>query len=578
MDLAKGSTEQDEQKLLPAGTRLTLLDRQTKQYYTYTTRTEEDIHNFNLSIMTVPGSASSKTFTPVSICDLLDLTASVADSSSSDGKTCYVEVEDPQNATVSTDSKEEIRYFRVAGDSDTTAIKYHITVPEASKAEARTEGYYLTIQVPTTEGCSVINNRLNYGTFAHKEGTLPATITTESDVAGSSYVVYNGVEQTSFNITTSRIHNGKEMGDTIMESGDSIKIHLESKLQLSEAGKERFGTLGPSEFYHEFDISLKKYLKGQTAVYGAIGTELVSYTYTLSGNGKEIAKVKKTLPNAAGLETLTLKYGSTELKKALESAYDESSAVTVTADITLTYAGTDQFPARNTSDNTDNSGILAVGISRIANTSIQLPITGNKKDIEDTNRYYITNLSKAILKYSTVDQTGSKDPTKQLGINPSDTANNRSDIIYTKADYDYSNVDAEKLNQAKKIRYKMQLFQKNDDGTYDEANPLSIASYLPVKFMFKDNTKPLNNLNNNEATTYQWEENFNRNESGLLSTRFRFSPLTGAEFEKKGYTYANYRVRLTVVLLDEKGNEIADTTATDYIIYTNARICQKILN
>nr|WP_296047959.1 hypothetical protein [uncultured Blautia sp.] len=579
LDLAAGSS-QGEQTLLPVGTRLTLLDRQTMQYYICTMTGTENIHSFNLASMTVPDSASTtegsaKAFTPVSICDLLDLTASVADSSSSDGKTCYVVEADPQKAIVkaalSTDSK-EIKYFRVAGDSDTDAIKYHITVPDSSKTKARTEGYYLTIQVPTTQGYSVINNRLNYGTFSHKEGTLPAAITSKAEEAGSSYVVYNGVEQTSFKITTSRIHNGKEMGDTIMESGDSIKIHLESKLKLTEAGKGRFNTLGPSQFYHEFDISLKKYLKNQTA-YGAIGTELVSYTYTLSGKGLDYTEKKDTLLNAAELETLTLKYGSTELKKALETANDDSSAVIVTADITLTYAGTDHFPARNTSDNADNSGITAVGISRIANTSIQLPITGNKKDIEDKNRYYITNLSKAILKYSTVDQTGSKDTTKQLGINPSDTVNNRSDIIYTKADYDYSNVDAAILEKATSIRYKMQLFQKNSDGTYDETRPLSIASYLPV--MFKENTQK---SSVNEETTYQWEERFDRNASGLLSTRFRFSPLTGAKFEEKGYTYANYRVRLTVVLLDKDGKEIADTKATDYIIYTNARIYQEILN
>ena len=582
LDLAAGSLEQGGQKLLPNGTRLTLLDRQTMQYYTYTMTGNENIHSFNLASMKVPDSASStegsaKAFTPVSICDLLELTASSVDSSSNDGKTCYVEEKDPQKATVkaalSTGSK-EIKYFRVAGDGDTDAKKYHITVPDSSKTKARTEGYYLTIQVPTTQGYSVINNRLNYGTFSHKEGTLPAAITSKAEEAGSSYVVYNGVEQTSFQITTSRIHNGKEMGDTIMESGDSIKIHLESKLKLTEAGKGRFNTLGPSQFYHEFDISLKEYLKDQTA-YGAIGTELVSYTYTLSGKGLNYTEKKDTLSNAAELETLTLKYGSIELKKALETAMDDSSAVIVTADITLTYAGTDHFPARNTSDNADNSGITAVGISRIANTSIQLPITGNKKDIEDKNRYYITNLSKAILKYSTVDQTGSKDTTKQLGINPSDTANNRSDIIYTKADYDYSNVDAAILEKATSIRYKMQLFQKNSDGTYDETQPLSIASYLPV--MFKDNKENTQKSSVNEETTYQWEESFNSNASGLLSTRFRFSPLTGAEFEKKGYTYANYRVRLTVVLLDKDGKEIADTTATDYIIYTNARIYQEIL-
>lgn len=579
LDLAAGSA-QGEQTLLPAGTRLTLLDRQTMQYYTCTMTGTENIHSFNLASMTVPDSASktdgsAKAFTPVSICDLLDLTASATDSSSSDGKTCYVEEADPQKATVkaalSTDSK-EIKYFRVAGDGDTDAKKYHITVPDSSKTKARTEGYYLTIQVPTTQGYSVINNRLNYGTFSHKEGTLPAAITSKAEEAGSSYVVYNGVEQTDFKITTSRIHNGKEMGDTIMESGDSIKIHLESKLKLTEAGKGRFNTLGPSQFYHEFDISLKEYLKNQTE-YGAIGTELVSYTYTLSGNGLNYTETKNTLSNAAELETLTLKYGSTELKKALETAEDDSSAVTVTADITFTYAGTDHFPARNTSDDADSSGISAVGISRIANTSIQLPITGNKEAIEDENRYYITNLSKAILKYSTVDQTGSKDTTKQLGINPSDTANNRSDIIYTKADYDYSNVDAAILEKATSIRYKMQLFQKNSDGTYDETALLPITSYLPV--MFKENTQK---SSVNEETTYQWEERFDRNASGLLSTRFRFSPLTGAKFEEKGYTYANYRVRLTVVLLDKDGKEIADTKATDYIIYTNARIYQEILN
>ena len=236
LDLAAGSS-QGEQTLLPAGTRLTLLDRQTMQYYTCTMTGTENIHSFNLASMTVPDSASktdgsAKAFTPVSICDLLDLTASATDSSSSDGKTCYVEEADPQKATVkaalSTDSK-EIKYFRVAGDGDTDAKKYHITVPDSSKTKARTEGYYLTIQVPTTQGYSVINNRLNYGTFSHKEGTLPAAITSRAEEAGSSYVVYNGVEQTDFKITTSRIHNGKEMGDTIMESGDSIKIHLEGE-------------------------------------------------------------------------------------------------------------------------------------------------------------------------------------------------------------------------------------------------------------------------------------------------------------------------------------------------------------
>lgn len=98
-----------------------------------------------------------------------------------------------------------------------------ITIEEASKSEARSEGYYLTVQVPETTGYSIINNRLNYGAFSRKEGTLPAKITSDAAQSGSSYLVYKGVEQT-FKISTSRVHNGSSMDDTIMENRDSVKI------------------------------------------------------------------------------------------------------------------------------------------------------------------------------------------------------------------------------------------------------------------------------------------------------------------------------------------------------------------
>ena len=71
-------------------------------------------------------------------------------------------------------------------------------------------------------------------------------------------MVYNGVEQ-KFTVSTTRVHNGSEMGDTAMEDSDSIKIKLESKLKLTEAGKDRFDKLGPSEVHHQFTINLKRF-------------------------------------------------------------------------------------------------------------------------------------------------------------------------------------------------------------------------------------------------------------------------------------------------------------------------------
>lgn len=571
LDLASGSTAEAGKTLLPSGTRLTLVDRQTKQYYTYKTTGTEDLHKFDFAQMTT---ADGKTaFCPVYICDLLDMTVSDPVTEEEEGTTYYVIENDPAKATVRVGTT----YYRRAEENDKAVSKYRITITEASKSEARSEGYCLTVQVPETTGYSVINNRLNYGAISRKEGTLPAKIKSDEKKSGSGYVVYNGVEQ-EFTVSTTRVHNGNIMGDTAMEDSDSIKINLESKLKLTEAGKDRFDKLGPSEVHHQFTINLKKYLQGKAEEYDVIGTEIVNYTYTFKNANETCIYTKTgTISDAAGMDILSLQYGSSDLKKELEKATDDANAITVTAEITLTYAGADKFPVRNTADTNDTSGIFVAGVSRIANTQTQLPITENKCTGNDQNRYYSTNPSKAKLTYSAVDQTAMGDTTQQLGINPSDTVN-PADIIYTKADYDYSNVDEIILEKAKSISYRMELFQKNDLGSYDETNPLIIQSYLQNVVKESSAAQESAALRSSANDNYIcWNENFVQSDSRHQIARFQYAPLTGDAFENAGHTYANYRVRVTVVLLDESGNELEGTKATDYIIYTNARIYQEII-
>lgn len=573
LDLASGSTAEAGKTLLPSGTRLTLVDRQTMQYYTYKTTGTEDLHKFDFAQMTTADGQTA--FRPVYICDLLDMTVSDPVTEEAEGTTYYVIENDPAKATVRVGTT----YYRRAEENDKDASKYRITITEASKSEARSEGYYLSAQVPETAGYSVINNRLNYGAISRKEGTLPAKIKSDEKKSGSGYVVYNGVEQ-KFTVSTTRVHNGNIMGDTAMEDSDSIKINLESKLKLTEAGKDRFNKLGPSEVHHQFTINLKKYLQGKAEEYDVIGTEIVKYIYTFkNADGTWTHTETGTISDAAGKDILSLQYGSSDLKKKLEKATNDANAITVTAEITLTYAGADKFPVRNTADTNDNSGICVIGVSRIANTQTQLPITENKRTENDKNRYYSTNPSKAKLTYSAVDQTAMGDTTQQLGINPSDTVN-PADIIYTKADYDYSNVDETILDKAKSISYKMELFQKNDSGSYDETKPLPIEDYLQntVKENGSTEASPAGSSETSgTSTVYQWEESFKSDDGRHQIARFRYAPFTGEAFERKNYTYANYRVRLTVVLLDDKGNELDGTKATDYIIYTNARISQEIM-
>jgi len=561
MDLASGSTAEAGKALLPSGTRLTLVDRQTKQYYTYTTTGTEDLHKFDFAQMTTADGQTA--FRPVYICDLLNMKVSDPVTDEAEGTTYYVIENDPAKATVRVGTT----YYRRAEENDKDASKYRITITEASKSEARSEGYYLTVQVPETAGYSVINNRLNYGAISRKEGTLPAKITSDERKSGSGYVVYNGVEQ-KFTVSTTRVHNGSEMNDTVMENGDSVKIKLQSTLKLTEAGKDRFDKVGPSEFYHRFDVSLKKYLKELNGgEYDVIGTENVSYTYTLTGNGLNVKKEEK-FQNVAGLDTLTLQYGGSDMKKALEKAVDDNTAVTVKAEITLTYTSSDHFPERDTSNSSDNSGISVMAVSRIANTDNQLPITTNKRTQEDTKRYYTENPSRAILEYSAI--AGISDATRQLGINPSDAVNS-SDTIETRAKYDYSSVDSAVLKKAAKIRYTLELFQKNQDGAYAET-PLKIGEYLMSMRM-----EAAGEPSSSSEKSRQWTKPFVSSEDKQEFAYIDFTPLTGEAFEAKGHTYANYKVRLTAVLLDQDSKEIDGTKASDYIIYTNARIYQQIL-
>ena len=346
LELASGSSGNTQtQTLLPEGTRLTLVDRQTKQYYIYTTDGSEDLHSFNLANMTVPGSSGQgqtpQKFAPVYICDLLGLKADLV-SESNDGTTYYVKETDPSKATVRIGAD----YYRKAEEKDKDAEKYRVTIPETDtilNPQEWKEEYYLTIQIPKTDGVSIVNNRLYAATMSRKEGTLPAVIKSDKDVDSSAYVVYNGVQQT-FSISTSRIHNGSLMGDTAMENGDGIKIELTGKLWLTKEGRAQFKSLGPSEVYHEFDISLKKYLENAAGINGVIGTENIQYIYQFSkSDGTEIYSEKGKNSNAAGLETMSLRYGDRTLKSAVETADSEENAITVTAEITLTYDDVDGF-------------------------------------------------------------------------------------------------------------------------------------------------------------------------------------------------------------------------------------------
>ncbi|MGN0425367.1 MAG: hypothetical protein ACI4FY_08625 [Acetatifactor sp.] len=560
LDLAKGNSSASP---LPAGTRLTLVDRQTGKSYTHTLKEGDNVHSLDLSVLK---DSQGTGFVSVPVCDLLGITCA----SYSESGTAYVKESDPAKATVKIGDS----YYRMATSED-TAEKFTLTVNEQIPSVAgannylpQGEGYYFTIQVPKPESVEniTINNNLNQSSEALKsDNGAPAAKIMQT--YASNYVLYEGISQ-SFTQSSERLVSGNiKANNTEMENGDSIQVTLISQLNLTTEGQKHFANLGPEQVNHQFELAMQRF-EQEVTTDTVIGAEGVTYTYQVTQGDTEIFSDSDTVHGSESRDVLELKYGSTDLKNALVAG-----TVTITATITMNYPLTGQyFPVR--SNDTDQSGIMVKSVSKIANVASQLPITANKQNASDDNRFYTKNASNAKLSYFSYDKNGTSDATQQLGVNPSDDENNRSTMIYTQGDYDYSAISGEDLEKANKIRYTLELFCKDENGSYNENAPLGrMDEYLPeVK---TEGGVTLDIASDKKSMTYEKEFAIDT-VSYHDFVKINVVPLTGAEFEDEGFSYSNYKLRLTAVLLDEDGNEITVSKASDYIIYTNAKVYQHI--
>ena len=558
-------------KRLPVGTKLTLVDKRTGQYYTYTWQESDanNVHNFNLSSMI----ASDGThFSPVNMGDMLGLSAT----SVSGG--AYIQ--DKETGTIEIGESK----YRLPNENETG--NYNITV-DASLIDSTTkylktpEAYYLTIEIPKQkdESVSVVNNQLRCSSWnlENQAAGAPLAYIKEKKLGANNvvtYVIYDGIQQLDFSILTSK--NGNST-DTVMSDGDSIQVALTSTLKLTNSGKDNFFDYSPTELDHQFNINLKKYLKtesGDTVSDVLIGAEGARYTYTVTkADSKKLFSRNGTFNNSESMEKLTIDCGS-ENAREIVNYFKETPNGTLTFKvvITLPYPTIGSFfPGRNTGD--EYSGISVAADTRVATATTQLPTTQNKKTIEDrtgedVKKYYTQNPSEATLIYNTYDDDGTGDDTRKLGVNPSDTTNDLSRTIYTSAVYNYANVDPSILSNAHSIKYSMQLFQKQEDGSYGNALE-KIDEYLPsVTEMGPADGQGIKTL----------KKVFTQDVTKSDTLNIQITPLTGDEFEAKEFTYSNYKVVLTAVLLDSGGNELAGTKASDYIVYTNARIYQRIID
>lgn len=550
--------------VLTDDTKLTLVDANNndKTYHSTASDAKFNKTTGELDLTNISG------FKPVTMNDVLLRYASVTAIEASDGT--LVEA-DKATATVKTSDG---KYYRPAGENETGT--YKITVSANSNTPKNdndemiiSENYYLTIIIPKNEGSKkVIKNFVNYysGNKPRKlNGNLPTNLVA-SDT--STYVIANFFKQE----VSVDAHDPEE----ITASNNFVRATMTSKISIDQSLRDTFNGYKSDDFnmYQAFKFSMKNFDENDAGANAKIiaGTSVnVDYSI-LNSSDTELsnAKISKTETLSEAKDSYMLMYPGS-VYDYINS--DTKGSITVKADISLTYgtAGIiDQFPERKDGDTKTGIGVnassyVAYSQNNIENSSI------SESGGMPARRYYRKAMTVAQLNYNVAESTvlESKDsPFSQLGINAKDMTTGEM-AITANAIYDLSALSRSTKDSGKKIQYTLKLYVKDNSGDYKQTN--DISKYLSSFTL--ENATSSSGLNGKECV---FTTDYNGEEQNTAVTKFTVK--TGKAFEEQGLTYANYRVELTAVLLNDNNSVVNGTTSSDYVVYTNAKIETGFIN
>lgn len=554
--------------VLTDDTKLTLVDANNndKTYHSTASDAKFNKTTGELDLTNISG------FKPVTMNDVLLRYASVTAKESSDGT--LVETADEATATVKTSDG---KYYRPAGENET--VTYKITVSANSDTPKNdndemiiSENYYLTINIPETGSSKkVIKNFVNYysGNKPRKlNGNIPTNLVQVTNNDTGAYVIANFFTQ----LVSVTAHDPEE----ITASNNFVRATMTSKISIDPSLRDTFNGYKSDDFnmYQAFKFSMKNFDEKDAGANAKIiaGTSVnVDYSI-LNSSDTELsnAKISKTETLSEAKDSYMLMYPGS-VYNYINS--DTNGSITVKADISLTYgtAGIiDQFPERKDGDTKTGIGVnaasyVAYSQNNIENSSI------SASGVMPARRYYRKAMTVAQLNYNVAESTvlESKDsPFSQLGINAKDMTTEEM-AITANAIYDLSALSRSTKDGGKKIQYTMRLYVKDNSGDYKQTN--DISKYLSSFTL--ENATSSSGLNGKECV---FTTDYNGEEQNTAVTKFTVK--TGKAFEEQGLTYANYRVELTAVLLNDNNSVVNGTTSSDYVVYTNAKIETGFIN
>ncbi len=609
---------------LPAGTQLSLIDCQdnSKVYYYKT-----DSNTGNTIPLKDFKDSSGNAFQAVSIGELMGVTATQDNNNGSfikvdaegvpdgvpkkDGKTYTA-------PTVKIKTANGYEYYRKI-ETDEPGTRYAVTVDESKlkngvgpiSTSTVHENYYLVITVDDITSGTNLNGsvqtkitsndipfHLNYRTRGGKVQD------THSNTA-STYQISHGYEQ---DLTESKAVTGAIKKVTAADSSMAVDVVDKITIPSGQAFNEQ------DELYQKFSGSLIKTLKQENShstsaeVFpnGTTGTAAF-YVYVMDGTTKKYytyANGKWT--EAESTETKALEYEWTainglmdlplstngkidssvnlqQIRKIVLDKNQHEFYVEVKMNAKLPANGLDVIPESQLESNLPTNYTKLTYTSQLATTKKSLSYSTARALLQNTKISYYRDEAAGVQLTYEADEIG------QLGINLLDLQNSYLDaakentIIDTTARYDMSTIKdlSSILASSKGIQFSIQLQNKNttqDTESY-AADALELKDYMKVSVKSK-NAGEVQLTDDKKAYTWTvpkssyWDAG---NKIMKASSVFDGDIMTQAiqlkvNIKNVDQLYSNYKVVLSVKIIGPDGNGVENTTATDNIIYTMARV------
>ena len=516
---------------LPTGTKLTLVDRNNRDRAYYATYDGSGIIPLN-SFKDAAGQPYEKN----ALCDAMGLEAKKDDNG------LFVTT-DKATATVRVGET----YYRPAVDSDTDT-RYSITVGNA----ALLEEYYLTIQTPANS--EELSNVKIQCEASLKNETGDKTMLPNKFIEADSQhpytrnnaenrILFGNFFQQTVTVTT---NTPEEISDANNTINATLTVAINYK---SDAWKERFAPYAKSiQLYQRFELQAMDWTGGTSA--STSFTDRTATVRYLNGT-TPVGSAKATKLGAEGI--MVLKFP----ESVTVSTNTGLNAATLVAEVSLAYTSA-QIQAQFHTRSNDTDGLQLWANSHLAFSDAALERSNNPTSGYDAGRFYRTESTPATLVYN-ANGTDVDARVNQLGVNGrvQDAAS-----IDSVATYNVSVLDAAK--NADTIRYSIELYAKDATGKFTQ----KIDDYSKL-LKVGDITATLTDRNGTEKPV-----NFGETFTGGIdpSIPIRISlPLTVVTGNGFTETYANYKVNLRVWLQNGSA-QITGSEATDYIIYTNAKI------